>query len=84
MSRGSAGGAGQRFGFPHRRHRRHRHRHPGLGDALGGSYLAWIALNGVVYLVAGAIGGAITVSVLIRLLRRSAAAPASESLAGAR
>jgi hypothetical protein len=53
----------------------------GLGDALGGSYLAWIALNGVVYLVAGAIGGAITASVLIRLLRRSAAAPASESLA---
>jgi len=57
----------------------------GLGDALGGGYLAWIALNGVVYLVAGAIGGAITASVLMRLLRRSAAAPASESLAaGAR
>jgi hypothetical protein len=44
----------------------------GLGDALGGSYMAWIALNGVVYLVAGAIGGAITGSVLVRLLRRAA------------
>jgi hypothetical protein len=43
----------------------------GLGDALGGSYLAWIALNGMVYLIAGALGGVISVSVLARLVRRA-------------
>jgi hypothetical protein len=43
----------------------------GLGDALGGSYPAWIALNGVVYLVAGAVGGAISSPVLARMLRRA-------------
>ena len=41
----------------------------GLGDALGGSYPAWIALNGVVYLVAGAVGGVISSPVLARMLR---------------
>jgi len=43
----------------------------GLGDALGGSYPAWIALNGVVYLVAGAVGGAISSPVLAHMLRRA-------------
>src|SRR6266487_5979778 len=53
----------------------------GLGDALGGSYLAWIVLNGVVYVVAGAIGGGLSGSVLMWLLRRPAHVPVSESLA---
>ncbi len=53
----------------------------GLGDALGGSYLAWIVLNGVVYVVAGAIGGSLSGSVLMWLLRRPAHVPVSESLA---
>jgi hypothetical protein len=47
----------------------------GLGDALGGSYPAWIALNGVVYLVAGAVGGAISSPVLARMLRRAGPKP---------
>lgn len=32
----------------------------GLGDTLGGSLWAWISLNGVVFAIAGAVGGAIS------------------------
>lgn len=41
----------------------------GLGDALGGSYPAWIALNGVVFAVTGAVGGVITGAVLVRIVK---------------
>lgn len=51
----------------------------GLGDALGGSYLAWIALNGVVYAVAGAVGALLTGGMLMRLLGISALTPAAVS-----
>src|SRR6266542_3644145 len=57
----------------------------GLGEAIGGSYLGWIALNGLMGAVIGAIGSAISGAVLARHLRRATAAPMPELLsAGAR
>jgi hypothetical protein len=41
----------------------------GLGDALGGGLPAWIALNGIVFTIAGAVGGAITGALLQHLTR---------------
>lgn len=41
----------------------------GLGDALGGSLPAWIVLNGVVFGIAGAVGGAISGLLLRHMIR---------------
>jgi hypothetical protein len=41
----------------------------GLGEAIGATYVGWIALNGLMSGINGAIGGAITGAVLGRLLR---------------
>ncbi|HEY3227989.1 MAG TPA: hypothetical protein VGJ87_02140 [Roseiflexaceae bacterium] len=49
----------------------------GLGEAIGTTYLGWIALNGLMGAINGAIGGAIAGAVLVRLLRRQATAPES-------
>lgn len=62
----------------------------GLGDALGGSLVAWTILNGLVFGIAGAIGGAISGVLLRRLisnpgdLRRSDASAQLDAAANPR
>lgn len=53
----------------------------GLGEAIGGSYLGWIALNGLMALITGMIGGAISGAAL---LRGQAAETAATGPAGGR
>jgi hypothetical protein len=52
----------------------------GLGEAIGEGYFGWVALNGLMCSINGAIGGAITGGVLLWLLRRPAPAAASDLL----
>jgi hypothetical protein len=52
----------------------------GLGEAIGSTYLGWIALNGLMGAINGTLGGVITASVLVRLLRRPAPAPTADLL----
>jgi hypothetical protein len=44
----------------------------GLGEAIGSTYLGWIALNALMGAINGAVGAAITGTVLLRLARRAA------------
>jgi len=53
----------------------------GLGEAIGTTYLGWIALNGLICAIDGAIGGAITGALLVRVLRRGATSISASPLA---
>jgi hypothetical protein len=53
----------------------------GLGEAIGTTYLGWIALNGLMCAIGGALGGAITGALLTRMLRRPAPGKAQPPLA---
>ncbi len=52
----------------------------GLGETIGKGYLGWVVLNGLMCSINGAIGGAITGAVLLRLLRRPVPAATSDLL----
>jgi hypothetical protein len=53
----------------------------GLGEAIGSTYLGWIALNGLMCTINGAIGGTITGMLLMRVLRRITPSVSSSPLA---
>jgi hypothetical protein len=52
----------------------------GLGEVIGGTYLGWVALNGLMAAINGAIGGAMS-GALLRLVRRAARTPLAEAAA---
>ena len=53
----------------------------GLGEAIGGTYVGWIVLNGLICAVNGAVGGAIGGAALARSLRQVAPGVPNAALA---